>query len=113
MVDLVPARNGPNDPAHHNLSHKEESIERDLATLILKLEELQHELIEKTLKPQEEKVVMSTEEQSAALCANCSKSTSSGSWCRTTRKTLPSTGDAACWTSSAGPSCAASSTRWK
>jgi DNA primase catalytic core len=53
--------------AAKELGHKEESIERDLATLILKLEDLQHELIEKTLKPQEEKIAMSTEEQSAAL----------------------------------------------
>jgi DNA primase catalytic core len=53
--------------AAKELGHKEESIERDLATLILKLEDLQHELIEKTLKPQEEKVAMSTEEKSAAL----------------------------------------------
>jgi hypothetical protein len=53
--------------AAKELGHKEESIERDLATLILKLEDLQHEWIEKTLQPQEEKVEMTTEEKSAAL----------------------------------------------
>jgi DNA primase catalytic core len=53
--------------AAKELGHKEESIERDLATLILKLEDLQHELIEKTLKPQEEKIEMTAEEKSAAL----------------------------------------------
>jgi DNA primase catalytic core len=53
--------------AAKELGHKEESIERDLATLILKLEDLQHEWIEKTLKPQEEKIVMTAEEKSAAL----------------------------------------------
>ena len=35
--------------AAKELGHKEESIERDLATLILELEDLQHEWIEKTL----------------------------------------------------------------
>ena len=53
--------------AAKELGHKEESIERDLAVLILKLEDLQHEWIEKTLKPQEEKIEMTTEEKSAAL----------------------------------------------
>ena len=53
--------------AAKELGHKEESIERDLATLILKLEDLQHEWIEKTLQPQEEKVEMTTEEKSARL----------------------------------------------
>jgi DNA primase catalytic core len=53
--------------AAKELGHKEESIERDLATLILKLEDLQHEWIEKTLQPQEETIEMTTEEKSAAL----------------------------------------------
>jgi DNA primase len=53
--------------AAKELGHKEESIERDLATLILKLEDLQHEWIEKTLKPQEEKIEITAEEKSAAL----------------------------------------------
>jgi DNA primase catalytic core len=53
--------------AAKELGHKEESIERELATLVLKLEDLQHEWMEKTLKPQEEKVEMTAEEKSAAL----------------------------------------------
>jgi DNA primase catalytic core len=53
--------------AAKELGHKEESIERELATLVLKLEDLQHEWIEKTLKPQEEKIEMTAEEKSAAL----------------------------------------------
>jgi DNA primase catalytic core len=53
--------------AAKELGHKEESIERELATLVLKLEDLQHEWIEKTLKPQEEQIEMTVEEQSAAL----------------------------------------------
>jgi len=53
--------------AAKELGHKEESIERELSTLVLKLEDLQHEWIEKTLKPQEEKIEMTTEEKSAAL----------------------------------------------
>src|SRR5256884_6404502 len=53
--------------AAKELGHKEESIERDLNTLILKLEDLQHEWIEKTLKPQEEKIEMTAEEKASAL----------------------------------------------
>jgi len=53
--------------AAKELGHKEESIERELATLVLKLEDLQHEWMEKTLKPQEEKIEMRAEEKSAAL----------------------------------------------
>jgi DNA primase catalytic core len=53
--------------AAKELGHKEESIERDLNTLILKLEDLQHEWIEKTLKPPEEKIEMTEEEKAAAL----------------------------------------------
>jgi DNA primase len=53
--------------AAKELGHKEESIERELATLVLKLEDLQHEWMEKTLKPHEEKIEMTAEEQSAAL----------------------------------------------
>jgi len=53
--------------AAKELGHKEESIERELATLVLKLEDLQHEWMEKTLKPQEEKIEMTAEEKSAAL----------------------------------------------
>jgi DNA primase catalytic core len=53
--------------AAKELGHKEESIERDLSTLVLKLEDLQHEWIEKALKPQEEKIEMTAEEKSAAL----------------------------------------------
>ena len=53
--------------AAKELGHKEESIERDLSTLILKLEDLQREWIEKTLTPQEEKSEMTAEEKSAAL----------------------------------------------
>ena len=53
--------------AAKELGHKEESIERDLATLILKLEDLQYELMQKALKPQEEKIEMTPEEKSAAL----------------------------------------------
>jgi DNA primase len=53
--------------AAKELGHKEESIERELSTLVLKLEDLQHENIEKTLKPQEEKIEMTAEEKSAAL----------------------------------------------
>jgi DNA primase catalytic core len=53
--------------AAKELGHKEESIERDLATLVLKLEDLQHEWMEKTLKPQEEKIEMTAQDKSAAL----------------------------------------------
>ena len=53
--------------AAKELGHKEESIERELSTLVLKLEDLQHEWMEKTLKPQEEKIEMRAEEKSAAL----------------------------------------------
>ena len=53
--------------AAKELGHKEESIEHDLSTLILKLEDLQHEWIEKTLKPQEEKTEMTEGEKTAAL----------------------------------------------
>jgi DNA primase len=53
--------------AAKELGHKEGSIERELATLVLKLEDLQHEWMEKTLKPQEEKIEMRAEEKSAAL----------------------------------------------
>jgi DNA primase len=53
--------------AAKELGHKEESIERDLSTLILKLEDLQHAWIEKTLKPPEEKIEMTEEEKTAAL----------------------------------------------
>ena len=53
--------------AAKELGHKEESIERELATLVLKLEDLQHEWMEKTLKPQEEKIEMTAQEKSAAL----------------------------------------------
>src|SRR5882762_8960024 len=53
--------------AAKELGHKEESIERELSTLILKLEDLQHEWIEKTLKPQEEKIETSEAEKTAAL----------------------------------------------
>ena len=41
--------------AAKELGHKEESIERDLATLILKLEDLQHEWMEKTLSRRKKK----------------------------------------------------------
>ena len=53
--------------AAKELGHREESIEHDLSALILKLEDLQHEWIEKTLKPQEEKSEMTEEEKAAAL----------------------------------------------
>jgi DNA primase len=53
--------------AAKELGHKEESIERDLARLILELEDLQREWLEKTLTPQEEKSDMTAEEKSAAL----------------------------------------------
>jgi DNA primase catalytic core len=53
--------------AAKELGHKEESIERDLARLILALEDLQREWIEKTLTPQEEKLEMTAEEKSAAM----------------------------------------------
>lgn len=53
--------------AAKELGHKEEAIERELATLVLKLEDLQHEWMEKALKPQEEKIEMTAEEKSAAL----------------------------------------------
>jgi DNA primase catalytic core len=53
--------------AAKELGHKEESIERELATLILKLEDLQHEWLEKMLKPQEEEIEITAEEKSAAL----------------------------------------------
>ena len=53
--------------AAKELGHKEESIERDLSTLILKLEDLQREWIEKTLTPREEKSEMTIEDKSAAL----------------------------------------------
>ena len=53
--------------AAKELGHKEESIERELATLVLKLEDLQHEWMEKTLKPQEEKIEMTAQDKSAAL----------------------------------------------
>jgi DNA primase len=53
--------------AAKELGHKEESIERDLARLILELEDLQREWLEKTLTPQEEKLEMTMEEKTAAL----------------------------------------------
>ena len=53
--------------AAKELGHKEESVERDLARLILELEDLQREWLEKTLTPQEEKLEMTAEEKSAAL----------------------------------------------
>ena len=53
--------------AAKELGHKEEAIERELSTLVLKLEDLQHEWMEKALKPQEEKIEMTAEEKSAAL----------------------------------------------
>jgi len=53
--------------AAKELGHKEEGIERDLATLILKLEDLQHEWLEKALNPPEEKLEMTAEEKAAAL----------------------------------------------
>jgi DNA primase catalytic core len=53
--------------AAKELGHKEESIEHDLARLILELEDLQREWLEKTLTPQEEKLEMTVEEKSAAL----------------------------------------------
>ena len=53
--------------AAKELAHKEESIERELATLILKLEDLQHEWLEKMLKPQEKEIEITAEEKSAAL----------------------------------------------
>jgi len=53
--------------AAKELGHKEETIERELATLVLKLEDLQHEWMERTLQPQEEKIEMTAEEKSAAL----------------------------------------------
>jgi len=53
--------------AAKELGHKEESIERDLARLILELEDLQREWLEKTLTPQEEKLEMTAEEKSAAM----------------------------------------------
>ena len=53
--------------AAKELGHKEESIERDLARLILELEDLQREWLEKTLTPQEEKLEMTVEEKSAAM----------------------------------------------
>jgi DNA primase catalytic core len=53
--------------AAKELGHKEESIERDLSTLILKLEDLQREWLEKTLTPKDEKLEMTVEEKSAAM----------------------------------------------
>lgn len=53
--------------AAKELGHKEESIERDLARLILELEDLQREWLEKALTPQEEKLEMTAEEKSAAM----------------------------------------------
>jgi DNA primase catalytic core len=53
--------------AAKELGHKEESIERDLARLILELENLQREWLEKTLTPKDEKLEMTVEEKSAAL----------------------------------------------
>jgi DNA primase len=53
--------------AAKELGHKEESIERDLARLILELEDLQREWLEKTLAPKDEKLEMTVEEKSAAL----------------------------------------------
>ena len=53
--------------AAKELGHKEESIERDLARLILELEDLQREWLEKTLTPPEEKLEMTAEEKTAAL----------------------------------------------
>ena len=53
--------------AAKELGHKEETIERELATLVLKLEDLQHEWMERTLQPQEEKIEMTAEEKSTAL----------------------------------------------
>jgi DNA primase len=53
--------------AAKELGHKEESIERDLARLILELEDLQREWLEKTLTPKDEKLEMTAEEKSAAM----------------------------------------------
>ena len=71
--------------AAKELGHKEESIERELSTLVLKLEDLQHEWMEKTLKPQEEKIEMRARRNpprssSCAIrsCSNVSSRTSSG-----------------------------------
>lgn len=53
--------------AAKELGHKEESIERELSTLVLKLEDLQHQWMEKALKPKEEQIEMTAEEKSEAL----------------------------------------------
>ncbi|MGB2793772.1 MAG: CHC2 zinc finger domain-containing protein [Candidatus Acidiferrales bacterium] len=53
--------------AAKELGHKEEAIERELSTLVLKLEDLQHEWMEKALKPKEEQIEMTAEEKAEAL----------------------------------------------
>jgi DNA primase catalytic core len=55
--------------AAKELGHKEESIERDLARLILELEDLQREWLEKTLTPKDEK-----DERIAAIAKEYAKS---------------------------------------
>jgi hypothetical protein len=49
------------------LGIKEEIITRDLGRVLLKLEEMQREQMDKALKPKEEKIEMTAEEEAAAL----------------------------------------------
>jgi DNA primase catalytic core len=53
--------------AAKELGHKEENIERDLQSLILELEDLQHAWLKKTLAPKEEQPEMTAEEKAAAM----------------------------------------------
>ena len=53
--------------ASEELSVKEEILKKDLGQVLLKLEELQEEQIEKTLEPAKREVVMSAAEKEAAL----------------------------------------------
>lgn len=53
--------------ASKELGHKEEIIERDLNRLILELEDLQREWLEKMLTPQEAKSEMTTKEKADAI----------------------------------------------
>jgi DNA primase len=53
--------------ASEELRVKEEVVSRDLGKVLWKLEELQRQLIQKTLEPKEEEITLSAEEKAAAL----------------------------------------------
>jgi DNA primase catalytic core len=53
--------------ASEELGMKEETIQRELGQVLLKLEELQDQQIKKTLEPEKEETAMSAEEKAAAM----------------------------------------------